>query len=75
MLHKFEANTADQQGPPTKDTRRTPRGGHNREKKPRKNPSGNSCGSNGARRNQSKNGSRRRTFVEEDCVETPLEVV
>jgi hypothetical protein len=52
-------NTAGQQGPPTKDTRRTPRGGHNREKKPKTNPSGRSHSSNGARRNQSKNGSRR----------------
>ncbi len=75
MLDKFEANTADQQGPPIKDTRHTPRGGHNREKKPRKNPSGRSSSSNGARRNQSKKALRRRTFVEEDCVETPLEVV
>ena len=36
----YYTNLAAQQGPPTKDPRRTLKDGHNQENKPRKNPSG-----------------------------------
>jgi len=61
------ASSADKQSPPTKDTRRTPRGGHNREKKNPTNPSANSKGSNGGRRNTSNNGSRRPFNKKKGC--------
>ena len=61
------ASSADKQSPPTKDTRRTPRGGHNREKKNPSNPSTNPKGSNGGRRNTSNNGSRRPFNKKKGC--------
>lgn len=53
------AESAAHKSPPTRDSRRTQRGGHKREKTPTQKPSGGTRSSNGARRNQSKNGSRR----------------
>ena len=53
------AESATYKSPPTRDSRRTQRDGHKREKSTQKNPSGGQNGSNGARRKTSNTSSRR----------------